>query len=246
MEKPERNPDAFVINEPGNQKVVANTKSGAENAVEASLVSAGINQLLPMITAEIGNVKKGKLAQAGGTFKYRGIDDALNAISPILTRHGVSVSIRVDNHQTELFSTTKKNRDGETEVKIKFHATLTMEVEFFAPDGSSRINRAAGEGIDQMGGDKASNKAMSAAMKYAMFFGLLVPVHADDVEDPDADDGSEPEMMTAARKHIRMARDKSMVTRLKDRIEKSEAFDEEQRTILLFLVDDKAQQIAGE
>lgn len=61
-----------------------------------------------------------------------------------------------------------------------------MDVQFFAPDGSSICHTACGEGLD-FGGDKATNKAMSAAYKYAMFLGLAIPVDASAVEDGDSE-----------------------------------------------------------
>ena len=48
---------------------------------------------------------------------------------------------------------------------------------------------AAGEGQDESG-DKATNKAMLAAMKIAILFGLIVPVGRGDVEESDLPDGT--------------------------------------------------------
>ena len=50
---------------------------------------------------------------------------------------------------------------------------LSLRVEFFAPDGSSVIAETVGEGLDMS--DKASNKAMSAAYKYALFQVFCIP-----------------------------------------------------------------------
>jgi hypothetical protein len=56
-------------------------------------------------------------------------------------------------------------------------------VRFVAPDGSVIQSTGFGMGLDA--GDKAANKAMSAGFKYAVFDGLVVPVAAGALEDPD-------------------------------------------------------------
>jgi hypothetical protein len=139
-----------------------------------------IYSLLPKVMADIGNIsKEGRNNQQN--YNFRGIDQALNAIGPVLQKHGVSVSVSVENHQHELITVHLGDRE-----RTDSRVTLLLVVRFYAPDGSYIENKTAGEGWDA-GGDKATNKAMSAAMKYALFFGLVIPVNADDIVDHDRD-----------------------------------------------------------
>jgi hypothetical protein len=54
---------------------------------------------------------------------------------------------------------------------------LRVKHTFFAPDGSNVCATTVGEAMDA--GDKASNKAMSAAMKYALIQVLCIPTEGD-------------------------------------------------------------------
>ena len=54
---------------------------------------------------------------------------------------------------------------------------------FYAEDGSSIEAIVIGEGMDS--GDKATNKAMAIAMKYAMFQVFCIPT--EEMKDPDSD-----------------------------------------------------------
>ncbi len=134
-----------------------------------------IHELLPKVMQEIGAIGKENRNSHQG-YMFRGIDDALNHISPILSRNGVSVSFVVTGHKMD----EKPYSKG-----IRYHTTLNLTQTFYAPDGSSVSNTAAGEAMDS-NGDKSTNKAMSAAMKYCLFFGLMVPI---DEKSLDTSDG---------------------------------------------------------
>jgi hypothetical protein len=139
---------------------------------------AQIHELLPRVMADIGSIGKTKRNTHQG-YDFRGVDDALNVCGPILVRHGVSVSVSVRSHSVNVLD----GKDG----KKKYHATLLMALTFWAPDGSSIENVLAGEALDTEG-DKATNKAMSAAYKYGIFLGLVVPVASKSIEDSDRGD----------------------------------------------------------
>ena len=62
------------------------------------------------------------------------------------------------------------------------YSILKMKYTFYASDGSSVSAVVIGEGMDS--GDKASNKAMAVAMKYAMFQVFCIPT--EELTDPDA------------------------------------------------------------
>lgn len=119
-------------------------------------------------------ITKDKRNQTQG-FMYRGIDDVMNTFQPLLAKHHVFVVPEVIEQQ-RMERTTGKDR-------TLLYAILKMRYTFYAEDGSSISAVVIGEGMDS--GDKASNKAMSVAMKYAMFQVFCIPT--EEMADPDAD-----------------------------------------------------------
>ena len=112
-------------------------------------------------------------AQQG--FRYRGIDDVLNTFQPLLAKHHVFVVPEVLDQQRQERTTGKGGS--------LLYSLLRMRYTFYAEDGSSVSAVVVGEGMDS--GDKASNKAMSAAMKYAMFQVFCIPT--EEMQDPNAE-----------------------------------------------------------
>jgi hypothetical protein len=106
-------------------------------------------------------------------FKFRGIDDVYNAIHPLFAKHGVFTVPTVGEERSEE-RTTKSGG-------ALIYRILKMSYEFFAEDGSSVKATVVGEGMDS--GDKASNKAMAVAHKYALLQILCIPT--EDMPDPD-------------------------------------------------------------
>lgn len=123
---------------------------------------------------EIGAIKKGQVNSQQG-FRYRGIDDVLNALNPIISKHGIFIVPEVLDMQCE--ERSAKNGGALLRVMLKIRFT------FFAKDGSNINATVIGEAID--GGDKAANKAMSVAFKYACFQVFCIPT--DEMKDPDAE-----------------------------------------------------------
>lgn len=118
-------------------------------------------------------------------YNFRGIDDVYNACFPHFAANGVFSTSEVLDKQC----TTEKvaqERGGE---KVINRSILTMRYTFHAEDGSSVSTEVVGEGLDY-GGDKASNKAMSAADKYAILQLLKIPTA---MVDSDRDDRRPPE-----------------------------------------------------
>lgn len=98
-------------------------------------------------------------------YKYRGIDAVMNAIQPALVKHGVFVTPEVLEQTREERQTTRGGNLIYSVVKVKYT--------FYSNDGSSVSAVVVGEGMDS--GDKATNKAMSAAFKYALFQTFCIP-----------------------------------------------------------------------
>jgi hypothetical protein len=109
-------------------------------------------------------------------FRFRGIDDVMNAVSPILGRHGIVFLVDYEDYPDVERVTAK----GSTLIYTKVKGTFTF---LSAQDGSQVSVTTFGVAMDS--GDKATNKAMSAALKYALLQTFLIPTEAGS-EDADA------------------------------------------------------------
>lgn len=114
--------------------------------------------------AEKGISKDRKNQQQG--FQFRGIDQVYNALAPALVRHGLLILPRiVDRTVTE--RVTQKGA-------LLFYVVVKAEFDFVGiNDGSIHTVTTYGEAMDS--GDKATNKAMSIAYKYAAFQTFCIP-----------------------------------------------------------------------
>ncbi len=132
----------------------------AINAVQRALAVTGIS--------------KSRRNTQGSGYMFRGIDDVYQAISPLLAEHGLCIVPRFVARQCE----ERQSKAG----GALFYVTVEAEFDFIsAEDGSKHTARTFGEAMDS--GDKATNKAMSAAYKYAAFQTFAIPTEGN----PDAD-----------------------------------------------------------
>lgn len=129
------------------------------------------------VMRDIGAVGKDQKNTAQN-FKFRGIDQFINAAHPALVKHGVFVTTEVLDKSYEL----KDVERSSGKKAVDKHVHLTMKYTFFAEDGSSVFSTVASEGLDS--GDKATNKALSAALKYAFIQTFNVPT--EDMEEADS------------------------------------------------------------
>ena len=135
---------------------------------------AEIYQAIIGVMSDIGVIGKEKEnAQQG--FKYRGVDDVMNALQPVMVQHGLFVVPEIIDQKREERQT---NRGGNL-----IYSVCTVRYTFYAKDGSSVQCVVVGEGMDS--GDKATNKAMSIAFKYACFQVFCIPT--EEMKDPDAE-----------------------------------------------------------
>jgi hypothetical protein len=148
----------------------------------------------------------------GHNFKFRGIDDVYNEIHSILAKHKVFTSPEVLKMDRE----ERQSASG----GVKIYSILTIKYTFYAEDGSSFTAVTVGEGMDSS--DKASNKSMSVAHKYALLQVFCIPtVEKKDPEDDEHGDlkpkgdkepgqeqkpASSPNDRFGANKHERMIR----------------------------------------
>lgn len=98
-------------------------------------------------------------------YKFRGIDAVMNALNPALIKNRVFV-------MPEVLDQTREERQTKTG-GLLIYSVVRVKYTFYADDGSSVSAVVVGEGMDS--GDKATNKAMSAAFKYACFQTFCIP-----------------------------------------------------------------------
>ncbi len=132
----------------------------AINAVQAELAKRGI--------------AKGRRNEQGAGYNFRGIDDVYNAIAPLLAAHGLCILPRILTRNC----VERQTKNG----GAIFYVTVEAEFDFVcAEDGSKHTVRTFGEAMDTS--DKATNKAMSAAYKYAAFQAFAIPTEGDNDAD---------------------------------------------------------------
>jgi hypothetical protein len=121
----------------------------------------------------------GKDKQGVG-YKFRGIDDVYNAIAPLLAQNNLCILPRM----TERSAMERTAKSG----GALYFVTVKAEFDFVcALDGSMHTVCTYGEAMDSS--DKATNKAMSAAYKYACFQAFAIPTEGDndaDAQTPEA------------------------------------------------------------
>lgn len=122
----------------------------------------------------IGKDKKTNMGN-GGSFSYRGIDQVYNDLHPLLAKHKIFTTPKVLNNQRE----ERTNKGGTT----LLYSRVEMQYTFWTIDGSSVECSVIGEGMDS--GDKATNKAMAIAHKYALLQTFCIPT--EDMPDPDSE-----------------------------------------------------------
>lgn len=130
------------------------------NAVQRALSKTGIS--------------KDRTNTQGSGYKFRGIDDVYNAVAPLLAEYGLCILPRMLTRTCE----DRQSKNG----GALFYVTVEAEFDFVsAEDGSAHTVKTFGEAMDS--GDKATNKAMSAAYKYACFQAFAIPTEGDNDAD---------------------------------------------------------------
>lgn len=159
------------------------------NMIQAALVGV-------MHDISTTGIAKAQRNSAQG-YNFRGIEAAMNELSPLLVKHRISVTARYSD-----LSVTERFKGDPKDGKAMRFCTLKGAFTFAAEDGSSVTSECFGEAMDS--GDKAVVKAQSVAFRTALFQQFVVPTMAMDPEsyvehENDAPAGPPPELLQAAR-----------------------------------------------
>lgn len=128
-----------------------------------------IHEALAKVMLETGHIGKDRKNLQQG-YQFRGVDDVVAVVQSIFARLGVVVVPSVVEREREMLDTKSGSKMASVRLLVDHH--------FYAADGSFVAARTLGEAMDS--GDKASNKAMSAALKYALTETLLIPTYEAD------------------------------------------------------------------
>lgn len=132
-----------------------------------------IHQALVAAARDVGDVPKSDFNQQQG-FAFRGMESVMAKVGPALRKHGIAGPLpRVIDRQVETIEVGQQRKPWRL-------VTLTVEFTFVGPAGDYLSVVTVGEGFDP--GDKASNKAMTGAMKYALVQSLTIASGHDDAD----------------------------------------------------------------
>lgn len=145
------------------------------NEQQAPRVYAAIAAVTKDLARE--GIAKNRNNTQGSGYKFRGIDDVYNALAPKLAEHGLCIIPRMTSRE----QVERQSKAG----GALFFTTVHAEFDFVSvADGSKHTACTIGEAQDS--GDKSTNKAMSAAFKYAAFLTFCIPLEGQ----PDADEST--------------------------------------------------------
>jgi ERF superfamily len=126
------------------------------------------------VLQDVSHISKDKKNVQQG-FNFRGIDQVMNELHGLFSKHGIFVTSKVLNASRE----DRATKSGGNLI----YSILDLEVTFYAEDGSNVSSMTRGESMDSA--DKATNKAMSVALKYALLQAFMIPT--EEMKDPDKD-----------------------------------------------------------
>lgn len=131
-----------------------------------------VHEALAAVMGDVQAVRKADRNSQQG-YAFRGIDAVVNAVGPVLRKHGVIITpTNVEAHYRDVTTSTgKPSRE----------CTVLVQYRVYGPAGDFIDAMAPGESMDF--GDKGAPKAMSVAMRIVLLQALCIPT---DEPDPDS------------------------------------------------------------
>lgn len=136
--------------------------------------AATVFELWSRVMEDVQAIGKNQRNNApNANYNFRGIDAVMNAVGPVLRKHGVFVvpESAQASYRDVLTSTGKPSRE----------ATVLVHYRVYGPQGDSFPMCSPGEAMDS--GDKGTPKAMSVAYRTVLLQALTIPT---DEPDPDS------------------------------------------------------------
>ena len=147
-----------------------------ENETTPTPAPLAIHKAMVAVASELAKIgiSKGRRNEQQN-FAFRGIDEVMNAAGPILAKHEVLIL----PHYTDYADVERVTGKGSTLIYSKVRGDFM----FVSAKDSSYV-QVTTFGVAMDSGDKGTNKAMSAALKYALLQTFLIPTESN--EDADA------------------------------------------------------------
>ena len=139
------------------------------------MAEAKIYEAISNVMKEVGAVSKNDTNKFDN-YKFRGIDAVMNALHPAMVKNHVFVT-------PEVLESFREERASSKDNKTMMYTILKVKYTFYTDDGSSVESVVIGEAMDRS--DKSTNKAMSAAFKYACFQTFCIPT--EEMQDSEID-----------------------------------------------------------
>lgn len=139
-----------------------------------------IYEAMAALMDKVKNVPKdGQAPAAAGGYKFRGVEQLTQVVGD--AARSVEIMLQSEIHTVPQVAQAPVTANGKTLIWTSVHLVMTYHFTSLR-DGSKLTFEAAGEGRDNS--DKATAKAMSVALKYALGQALLIGTGD---EDPDAE-----------------------------------------------------------
>lgn len=141
---------------------------------ETSVAKPTVIEAFAAVMAEVSVVTKDGKYEGGKTrYNFRGIDGVMNAVGPVLRRHGVVIV------PTVLDATYREVEAGANRTLMR-ECTVKVRYTVYGPGGDSFTGEVYGEALDSS--DKGTAKATSVAYRIFLLQALTIPT---DEPDPD-------------------------------------------------------------
>lgn len=132
------------------------------------------------ITEHIGIIRKTRKKDSTVTYAFRGIDDVMNALNPMLAEQKITITPRVLHHHLQRYENPKEGTGGKVYIKVSHIATVHLALVFSDGTNEEMADEIA---MSEDYSDKAYTQATSMAYKYIILRKFSIPTN--DLEDPD-------------------------------------------------------------
>lgn len=151
-------------------------------------------------------------------YNFRGIDDVLNSLAPLLAKHKLVILPEVTARE----EIERKSKAGGTLI----FTTLNVTYKFISvDDGSEASISVVGQANDSA--DKSVNKALSAAYKYGMIQAFCIPIEGmDDSDGVTLDIGEQQPQRKPTPKQMQQESDSDRLERLAEALSMAQTEDE--------------------
>lgn len=180
-------------------RVAAVSREGVPVVVDGALsrvpkVYGKVADLMAMVE-KIGKDRDFKAEGRGSNgkieYSFRGIDDAMDAVGAALRANRLILRSEVLKAESTVHEVPRMWQGKQEGITLWATTRLTMRYTFIDPEDGSE-HYVEGYGVGKDNGDKDGSKSSAAAMKYALFQGLCIPVKGMNIDPEEEHPTGEP------------------------------------------------------